>query len=275
MMKLKTFAQFTCLSLALGLSAPAMAASDPEPPPVAPGEATPDPDAAPPDDAVPAPVDTAPAPTPDDATPVVTTSEVTLEAAEPIYVTGGLFGTGITVAAKLGGSFSQVFNALGAAFTPELEVGVTLPFADRMLEVFCAGQWAAPQLDGTTEPDPRLPGDGTMSYHVTQQELALTLGLRLRIPIDSELFRPHVALGGRAYFLKTEVSGDGGGEPFGANAETTTRFGFFGALGGELFVGPGAILLEVQVGYATLDRFVMRNTNVGALNVLVGYRLFL
>jgi|GEM_PF-1387714 len=196
------------------------------------------------------------------------------EEAGPIYVHGGLFGTGLTAALKVGGSFSQAFSELGAAFTPEVELGVTLPFAERMLEVFFSGQWAAPTLDGTAGPDERLPGDQMMTYSVTQQELALTLGLRLRIPIESRLFRPHVSLGARAYLLRTEVSGAGGGEPFGANEETDTRFGFLGAIGGELFVGPGALTLELQIGYATVDGFILRDTNVGALNALLGYRFF-
>ncbi|MBM4362708.1 MAG: hypothetical protein FJ104_08505 [Deltaproteobacteria bacterium] len=53
------------------------------------------------------------------------------------------------------------------------------------------------------------------------------------------------------------------------------KFGFYGALGGELHVGPGAVLLEVQTGYAAVDGFVLRDTNVGALNAALGYRLFL
>jgi len=194
--------------------------------------------------------------------------------AGPIYERGGLFGLGLNLALKVGGGFSQPFNAFGSAFVPELEVGATLPFAKRAIEVFFSGQWAAPGAEGTAGPDDRLPGDGMMAYEVTQQTVALTLGLRFRLPIPGDLFRPHLALGGRAYLMRTEVSGSSGGEPFGDNEETGTSFGFFGAVGGELFVGPGALLLEIQVGYAALDATIMRNTNVGSLTALLGYRFF-
>jgi hypothetical protein len=43
--------------------------------------------------------------------------------------------------------------------------------------------------------------------------------------------------------------------------------------GAELFVGPGALLAELSFGWASVNSFVLRNTNLGALNLAVGYRL--
>lgn len=62
-----------------------------------------------------------------------------------------------------------------------------------------------------------------------------------------------------------------------SNEETATNDGGFGgALGGEPYFGPaGAVLLEFQMGYASLDGYIMRDTNVGSLNIAVGYRFFL
>jgi hypothetical protein len=117
-----------------------------------------------------------------------------------------------------------------------------------------------------------------MSYDVTQQELILTLGALYRIPIPGkvgEYLRPYAALGGRLYLMRSLIEAKSADQNFGKNRETATEPGFYGALGGDVFLGPGAAFLEMQFVYAALDGFVMRNTNVGALNLAVGYRLFL
>jgi hypothetical protein len=189
---------------------------------------------------------------------------------------------GLIIGPKLGANFSGVFSDLGTSFITELEIGYLLPLpkpVGRSFELFVTGQYTQPTVDGkTTEKDPRLPGNGIMKYDITQQELILTLGLLYRIPLGGEVgqwLRPYMALGGRLYLMKTLVDGSAGGQPFGENEETATRGGFYSALGGDVFVGPGSVFLEAQVVYASLDGFVMRDTNVGALNLAVGYRLFL
>jgi hypothetical protein len=184
-------------------------------------------------------------------------------------------GTGLAVGLKLGGGFGQPFGDLGTSFVGELEVGYVLPPLNRAIEIFLAGQYTAPSTEGTVESDARLPGTGVMSYELTQRQAILTLGVLGRIPIPVRLLRPYVAAGGRLYLMRTEVTGTGGGEPFGDNEETASQLGFFAALGGELFVGPGALLLEIGLGYAPVDGFVLRNTNVGSLSTSLGYRLFL
>jgi len=96
-----------------------------------------------------------------------------------------------------------------------------------------------------------------------------------RLPLAIDFVRPYAALGGRAYLMRTTINGKAGSESFGENEETATNFGVFGALGAELHIGPGAILLELQTGYAKIDGFVLRDTSAGSLNVALGYRLFL
>lgn len=179
----------------------------------------------------------------------------------------------IDLGLKLGGAFSGVFNTLGASFTPELEVGAFLPFADRAFEVFLCGRYAAPSDEGESPPDERLPGDGVASWSVTRNELSLGLGLRFRVPMG-DVFRPYVAAGARVFFLRTEVSGAAGGEPFGTNEETGTAFGFLFQLGGELYLGPGALLLELALNGAPLDQTILADTNASALDVYLGYRIF-
>lgn len=200
--------------------------------------------------------------------------------AKPLYEKGGLAEVGLVVGAKLGGGFSQPFGALGTSFVGEFELGYNLPPLRRSIEIFVTGQYSAPKTDGNGIADTFGPGGksripGTMSYELTEQQAIVTLGGLYRLPLPTPLFRPYIALGGRLYMLRTKVSGSAGTQGFGENQETAMKAGFFGALGGEIHFGPGAVLLEVQTGYAGVDGFVLRDTNVGALNVALGYRLFI
>jgi hypothetical protein len=197
-----------------------------------------------------------------------------------LYERGGLSGVGLVVGGKLGGGFGQPFSELGTTFVGELELGFTLPPLRRSIEIFIAGQYAAPTTEKKGIADESGPGGtsrlpGEWEYSLTERQAIVTLGGLYRLPLPTPLFRPYLALGGRMYLLRTEVNGRSGGETFGGNDETATKFGFYGALGGELHVGPGAVLLEVQTGYAGVDGFVLRDTNVGSLNVALGYRLFI
>lgn len=178
----------------------------------------------------------------------------------------------VSVGLKLGAAINA-FNSLGAAFSPELEVGVLLPPLDQSFEVFLSARWAAPSDEGDSAPDPRLPGDGVAHWAVTRNELALGLGLRYRIPLEGA-FTPYLAAGMRVYLLSTEVEGDAGGEPFGKNEETGTALGFLFQLGGEYALGPGALLLELAVNGAALDQTILADTNVSSFDVYVGYRFF-
>jgi hypothetical protein len=181
--------------------------------------------------------------------------------------------TGITLGLKLGAGFSQPFGDLGTGFLTELEAGYTLPFARRALAVFLSGAYTAPGADAENLRDSRLPGPA--SYELTQQELMLTLGLTYRLHLPSKLVRPYASLGGRLFMMRTTVNGEADGQAFGENEETGGAFGVFGALGAELFLGPGAALIELSMTWARIDGYVLRDTSAGSLALAVGYRLFL
>ncbi|MGM0578863.1 MAG: hypothetical protein ACQEXJ_24280 [Myxococcota bacterium] len=191
------------------------------------------------------------------------------------YEDGGLLGTGLVFGVKLGGGFGQVTSEFDSTFVGELELGYNLPFLERSLGVFTSVAYAGPTTEGTADSDPRLPGE--MSYEVHQRQLIWSLGLLYRVPLDIPMFRPYVAAGWRAYFMESVVEGEAGGEPFGENRETSTSWGgAYGALGGELHFGDfGALGLEVQFGWASIDNYVLRDTNAGSLNVALTYRFFL
>lgn len=181
-------------------------------------------------------------------------------------------GKVIDLGLKLGGAFNA-FNSLGASFTPELELGVFLPPLDQALEIFLATRWAAASDEGENPADDRLPGDGVARWEVTRHELSFALGLRWRMPLDG-IFTPYLAAGARLYLLATEVEGSAGGEAFGRNEETGTALGFVFQLGGEVALGPGALLLELAINGAALDQTVLADTNVSTLDVYLGYRFF-
>ena len=205
-----------------------------------------------------------------------TAEQVELGADAPIYERGGLFDTGLVIGAKLGGGFSQPFSDLGGTFAGELELGYVLPFLRRTLQVFVSGQYAGPSVEGSDlGPDPRLPGEGNWQYEVTMHQAVVTGGLLYRIPLTTDMVRPYLSAGGRAYLWSSDITGEVEGEPFGDYEEQGTDYGAFGALGADIFVGPGSILIEAQFGWAEVDSFVLRDTNASSINAVLGYRLFL
>jgi hypothetical protein len=196
------------------------------------------------------------------------------------YERGGLAGIGLVTGLKLGAGFGQPFSEFGTSPVAELELGYLLPPLKRSFEIFLSGQYAQPvtKADGIEDDHgsagtSRLPGP--MSYEIKTQQAVLTLGALYRVPLDIPMFRPYAGIGGRMYLLKTTIDANAAGMDFGQNTETGQQFGFYGALGGELYLGPGALLLEVQFGQTTIDGFVLREANAGALNTAIGYRLFI
>jgi hypothetical protein len=184
--------------------------------------------------------------------------------------------TGLVLGIKAGAGVGAPFNDLGATFVGEVELGYALPLPEpigRSFELFTAGAYLAPSSDGASGmPDPRLPGDGTFRYEVTQQAVVLTAGLRYRLSLADDTIAPYIAAGGRMYLMRTKIEGEVAGQSLGTTEETASAFGLHAAAGVDFRLGPGAVLAEAQLGYAGLDGYVMRDTNFGALVLLVGYR---
>lgn len=184
--------------------------------------------------------------------------------------------TGLVLGVKAGAGIGAPFNELGATFVGEVELGYALPLPEpigRSFELFTAGAYLAPSSEGTSGmPDPRLPGDGTFRYEVTQQAVVLTAGIRFRLSLADDTIAPYIAGGGRMYLMRTKIEGEVSGQSLGTTEETASAFGLHAAGGVDFRLGPGAVLAEAQLGYAGLDGYVMRDTNFGALVLLVGYR---
>jgi hypothetical protein len=187
--------------------------------------------------------------------------------------------TGLVLAGKVGIGLGKPFSDFGATPVFELELGYLLPFGapvNRSIEVFVDGQYTMAGMTGTSkQSDPRLPSTGLVKYDLTQQALALSLGGIYHIDVGSELIMPYAGLGARMYLLKTKVKGSAGGQTYSPSDETQTRAGLLLLGGVEIFAGPGALLAELSFGWASVNSFVLRDTNLGALNLTLGYRLVL
>lgn len=191
-------------------------------------------------------------------------------------VTAAWSTTGLVLGLKAGAGMGAPLNELGATFVGEVELGYALPLPEpigRSLELFTAGAYLAPSTDGSAATaDPRLPGDGSFKYEITQRAVVLTLGARYRVPLANETIAPYAAAGGRMYLMRTEIEGEASGQSLGTTDETASAYGLHLAAGVDFRLGPGALLIEAQLGYAPLDGYVMRETNAGALVLLAGYR---
>jgi hypothetical protein len=188
-------------------------------------------------------------------------------------------GTGIVLGAKLGGGIGAAFNEFGGSFGAEIELGYRLPLPEpigRSFELFSSFAYGAPSTDGTAgRRDLRLPGSGRLAYTLEQQIAALAFGVLYRVELPAHIFSPYGAAGARFNMMRTKVQGDVAGQAFGENQETSSAWGAYFAGGIEFYLGPGAALVELQLGYAGVNRYVLRDTNVGVLNLMIGYRLLL
>jgi hypothetical protein len=184
--------------------------------------------------------------------------------------------TGLLLGGKVGGGPGKPWSDFGATPVFELELGYALPPLHRAIQLFFTGQYTQPGMSSTSgTKDPRLPGNGLVSYDVLQQELTLSFGGLYRFDVGSKQVMPYGGVGARMYLLDTKVKGSVSGQAYGRNEETQTRVGLLLLGGAELYVGPGALLAELSFGWASVNSFVLRNTNLGALNLAVGYRLML
>ena len=73
---------------------------------------------------------------------------------------------------------------------------------------------------------------------------------------------------------RTVVTGDSAGERFPTTLEDAVDVGVVGAVGADIFVGPGAISAELMGSIAPADHFVLQTTST-SLGLLLGYRFFL
>jgi hypothetical protein len=186
---------------------------------------------------------------------------------------------GIVIGGKVGASLGAPFNELGNSPSFELELGYLLPMPrpiHHAFELFVDGGYSAPGSSGvSSKADPRLPGDGKLHYTLQHHILSVSAGLLFRVPLPTRLLAPYASLAWRGLAIDTRVTGNAGGEPFGATNERGFVHGLVFAGGLDIFLGPGALFGELQLGYAPRDAYIVQDTNLSALVLMVGYRLML
>jgi hypothetical protein len=186
---------------------------------------------------------------------------------------------GIVLGAKLGGNTGAPLNDFDLSYSLELELGYLLPLPGPIghaFEVFAGAGYTAPSLSGQTAvSDARLPGDGIAHFSIQQRVLLANVGVLFRAPLETQWVAPYVAVGYRGFFIDSGLQGSAAGRPFGENHEQGYDHGLFGSIGLDVFLGPGAMLAELQLAYAPHDTLVLRDTNLGGLQFFLGYRVMI
>lgn len=184
---------------------------------------------------------------------------------------------GFIIGAKLGGGLGAPLSDFGASVVAEIELGYLLPLPQplgRAFELFVSGAYTLPGThDVVRGSDARLPGDGSWTYQVDQRVFLLGAGVLFRLPLSIDWLAPYASLAWRGHMIETRVRGGSAAQSFGENRELGFAHGVLVGLGVDFFLGPGALLAELQLDYAGRDAYVLRDTNVGSVALLVGYRL--
>jgi hypothetical protein len=105
--------------------------------------------------------------------------------------------------------------------------------------------------------------------------LFVSLGPRFRVMERASPWNVTIAAGGRLFLLRTYSNGSRNGEEFAEFTEQSTQIGFFVALGGEYVLGPGAIFLDVDLGWSKLPHEITGDVSTGNITPTLGYRFFL
>jgi hypothetical protein len=180
----------------------------------------------------------------------------------------------LVIGGEVGAIFPQPFSELGTHIAFGLELGYRLPMWGQRLEIMAAGAFSPP---GNTEKIRHGGAGDRIQYEgeIDQQMLMFSLGPRFRVMDRASPWNVTIAAGGRMFLLRTWSNGSRGGNDFAEFTEESTQWGFFVALGGEYMLGPGAIFLDVDLGWSDLPHRITGDVSTGNITPTLGYRLFL
>jgi opacity protein-like surface antigen len=156
-------------------------------------------------------------------------------------------------------------SRLGPSFLVGIDAAVQLPLLERKLGIGAGLGYSQPTTSGTIE-DSRVPG-ASADYSSTMRELLLDVRLSFRILSWQRRWSPHVGIGPSFYFLSHKVTSLAL-----TQSETSTQVGFLFVAGADLALGPGAVVGEIRIPFATVGQRTTGESNVGAISILVGYR---
>jgi hypothetical protein len=176
----------------------------------------------------------------------------------------------LVVGGEFGAIFPQPFTSLGTHVAFGIELGYRLPFWGQRLEIMADVGYSPPSNSFTEN------RTGTQyDAKVRAKELHFSLGPRFRLMDRASPWNITIAAGGRLYLLETTSNGSRGGNDFAEFKEKSTQLGGFLALGGEYVLGPGAVFLDVDFGYAKMPHEITGDASTGNLSTTLGYRFFL
>ena len=191
---------------------------------------------------------------------------------------GGSDRGAFVLGVKVGGLFPQPFaGRLGAFVVGNVEVGYVLPFLHRGIGVLADVGYTQPTGTGT-QMDPRITANGgSYTWNLTQQELTVGLTLVYRLSFIAEgRITPYIGVGPRMWFLRSTVQGTvGTGNTISPTTEQGLRWGLSIPVGLEIAAGPGRVFLEVRTSWSPVDFRITGNSNMGAIDAMLGYRLWL
>jgi opacity protein-like surface antigen len=185
----------------------------------------------------------------------------------------------IVLAPHVGVLFPQVASDLGTWPVFGLSAGYILPFDvasfTRPLEVGLDLMYTQPGADGSGT-SPNLGEDGAdYDWELTQRMLIVELYALYRFMAPGEFISAYAHIGPRAYFMEAEMEATGnGGQDFGTNTQTNDEYGLVFGGGADFAVGPGTIYGALEFGWSNLDQRITGDSNTGAINLDVGYRLY-
>jgi hypothetical protein len=155
---------------------------------------------------------------------------------------------------------------LEVSFLVGVDAAYQLPWLDRRLGVGAGLAYSQPTVTGRITDD-RVPG-GDLQYDTTMRELVLDVLVSYRFFSWDSVWSPHVGLGPVFYLLSHDVEALGQ-----EHTETSTEFGFLLNVGADYRLWRGALVGEVRVPFATVEQRTTGDSNVGAVSIILSYRL--
>lgn len=110
--------------------------------------------------------------------------------------------------------------------------------------------------------------EGAYSWSLVEHAGRLSLPLTYRILPEERRITPYVTVAPGLYMLRSIASSYGL-----ENKQFSAKFGIAAALGGQVRLGPGGLFLEAGYQWSKLDHRITGDSSVGAVRIVIGYRV--
>jgi hypothetical protein len=193
----------------------------------------------------------------------------------PVLTTFRRAKLGISAGLKGSLGLPQPFSTLKTGGGLELELGYLLPFIGRRLGLSVAMAYGHHTATGQDE-DPRLTPTGTYNWDLTFQAMMISMAITGRIfPPYAKLMNGYLSVGPRIFLLSMKEKAYSQDQNFGTTTEKDTRVGVFVVAGGEYYLGPGALFLELEYSFVKVPGLIPGEGDGSSLRFALGYRILL